>query len=181
MFRSRRGRPRKPMDSGEAFALLMLGVLLGTVFTFGMRYWNRPIQRAEALMVEAVFSDYREEAGHGKSRLKLGKSAVVTGGGAAVPIVLEFADHEPLTIDGSCVTGALLTALQSLESGEKLSCLVHPNGGAVMEIAAQDGVLLAFDDAAARLTGEQRGFMILGLILYAAALYGLLNLLPRRK
>ena len=71
MFRRRKRSYRKTMDSGEAIALVVLGLLLGTVFTFGEYYWNQPVTREEAVLVEAVFSGYKEPEEH-KTKLRIG-------------------------------------------------------------------------------------------------------------
>ncbi len=181
MFRRRGPKRRKRMDSGEAIALVVLGLFLGTIFTVGMRYWNQPIAREDAISVDAAFAGFREAPGHEKSKLKIGSSAIVTGSGSAVPIILEFSDHAHLQIDGSCVNDALLMQLQALQPGDALTCLVHPNSNTVMEIVSDGALLMRFDDAVKRLSSEQRGFFILGLVMYAGALYGALNLLPRKR
>lgn len=181
MFRRRGPKRWKRMDSGEAVALVVLGLFLGTVFIFGMRYWNQPIARDEGIYVEAAFSGYREKAGHDRARLRLGSSTVITGSGSAIPIILEFSNHENLEIDGSCVNDALRAQLQTIVPGTILSCIVHPNSNTVMEIVSEGRLLMDFDDTASRLSSEQQGFFVFGIVMYVAALYGLLNLPTRRR
>ncbi len=181
LFRRRKQPRRRKMDSGEAWALLVLGILLGTVFVFGMSYWNQPITREEAIQVEAAFSGFREQAGHQQGRLTLGDSTIRTGSSSVAPVILEFRDHAQLTIDGSCVTDALLAQLQALKAGDTLTCIVHPHSDTVLEIAAGDELLMPFDSSVSQLHSEQKGFFWLGIIMYTGALYGLLNLIPWRR
>ncbi len=169
------------MPSGEAAALVVLGLLMGTVFTFGMNYWNRPVAREEARRVEATYAAHREASSASRGRVKVGGGSAIINSGAVRPIQLELTDHEPLTIDGSCVTEALTAQLRTLTPGETLVCAVHPDTDTVLEILAGDTCLLAFDDAAARLASEKTGFFYLGLFMYAGALYGLLNLIPGKR
>lgn len=181
MFRRRRRAPRKRMDSGEAFALVVLGVFLGTVFTFGMNYWNQPVTREESEHVNATFSGFREQSGHQKRKLRVGNNAIITGSDSPAPIILEFVDHEHLIIDECCINDELLVQLQAIKTGTTLSCIVHPNSNTVLEVVADNMILIDFDDTVALLSSEQRGFYVFGLIMYIGALYGLLNLLPKRR
>lgn len=181
MFRRRRRVRRKRMDSGEAVALVVLGCLLGTIFTFGMNYWNQPVTREESVYVDATFSSFREQSGHQKNKLRVGNNAIITGSGSTAPIILEFIDHEHLIIDECCVSDTLLLQLQTVKSGTTLSCIVHPNSNTVLEIVANNILLMDFDNTVALLSSEQHGFFVFGIIMYMGALFGLLNLLPKRK
>ena len=49
----------KKATKGEAIFLLVAGLIIGTVFTFGVRYWNVPITEDEAQLVTATFSSYK--------------------------------------------------------------------------------------------------------------------------
>jgi len=41
----------EPLSLGHAVLLLVLGVLLGNVFTFGVHYWNKSIPREDCTAV----------------------------------------------------------------------------------------------------------------------------------
>lgn len=180
MFRRRRRVRRKRMDPGEAVALIILGLFLGTIFTFGMHYWNQPVTREDAVYVDATFSGFKEQPGH-QIRWRIGNRTIKTRRGSNAPIILEFSDHEDLTIDGCCVNDALFAQLQAIQSGATISCIVHPNSDTVLEVVADNMLLISFDDAVVLLSSEQRGFFVLGIIMYIGALYGLLNLLLKRR
>ena len=45
----------KKATKGEAVFLLVAGLIIGTVFTFGVRYWNAPITEDEAQLVTGRF------------------------------------------------------------------------------------------------------------------------------
>lgn len=44
----------------QAWICIIFGLIVGTVFTFGMQYWNSPITKDEARYSEAIFSFYKE-------------------------------------------------------------------------------------------------------------------------
>lgn len=56
---------KKSISKGEAWFLLIAGLIMGTVFSFGMQYWNAPIAREEAIHTTAVFSSYKEQLNRG--------------------------------------------------------------------------------------------------------------------
>lgn len=58
--RSRAYRNMHTKSLGRIEAILvMIGMLfLGTVFSVGMQYWNKPVERAEAIPMTAVYASY---------------------------------------------------------------------------------------------------------------------------
>ena len=67
-------RQFKNMTEGEKIVESIFGLILGTIFTFGMGHWNAPVTRAEARDVTATFSPFRRaESGamYGKSSFAL--------------------------------------------------------------------------------------------------------------
>ena len=99
------------MAKGDAWFLLIAGLIMGTVFTFGMQYWNAPISQEEAICTTAVYTSYTEqlERGHVKE------------------MIVRFEDHEQLYIDGACINEELRDRIHNLEPGTELSLIVHPN------------------------------------------------------
>ena len=59
-------RQRKRMSRSEAIFILVIGLLLGTVFTFGEQFWHAPVDRRELRSVDAVYQRYRyvQSGGH---------------------------------------------------------------------------------------------------------------------
>ena len=51
---------KDPMPFGLAIGLLVVGILLGSVFTFGMQYWNAEVTRESCIFVETQFVSYDE-------------------------------------------------------------------------------------------------------------------------
>ena len=49
-----RRRKRLQLSTVDCVILIVLGLLIGTIFTFGMRYWNAPITQEQAIRVAAT-------------------------------------------------------------------------------------------------------------------------------
>ena len=156
---------RKSTAKAEAWFLLIAGLILGTVFTVGMPHWNAPITR-EAISATAVYQSYEEARGR-NGRIK--------------EIVIRFADHPQLYIDGGCVTEELRDSIRRLAPGTALSLIVHPNSNTIMELQAGNSVLLEFQNTSQKLTREAAGFVVLGLFCYGMSAYGLITLIKNKR
>ena len=49
-----------PMPLGLAVFVLIAGLFLGSVFTFGMQYWNSEVTREECTLIDTQFVSYEE-------------------------------------------------------------------------------------------------------------------------
>ena len=58
-------KSKKAITTMDAWFLLIAGLFLGTVFTFGMQYWNAPVARDDAIPATVVFSSYTERRSDG--------------------------------------------------------------------------------------------------------------------
>jgi len=152
------------MTKGEAWFLLIAGLIMGTVFTFGMQYWSASITQDEAFRATAVYTSYKEQLEQGRVK----------------EIILQFEDHEQLYIDGACITEALREKIHKLDPGMELSLVIHPNSNTIMELKAGKSVLLDFRNSSERLTGEATDFMGAGLFCYVLSACGLISLLFRK-
>lgn len=150
---------------GEAIFLLIAGLILGTVFTFGMRYWNAPVTREEAVQKTATFFSYEKQYRKGRIR----------------GIEVRFADCEQLEIDRTCITEEMLDKLDNLKTGTVVAMLVHPNSDTILELNTEKMQVLNFEDSVKRLTSEVTGFTCLGIFCYIMAVLGLLGLFESWK
>ena len=156
----------KKMTKGEAIFLLIAGLIMGTVFTFGMKYWNAPITQDEAQQVTATFSSYKETKRRGRVQ----------------EIILRFDDHEQLHIDGVSVNEELCDAISKIEIGTDIEMMVHPNSNTILEMEVGMVKLLEFQDSIEKLSSEASGFMYLGVFCYMLAGVGLfLLILPKKR
>ena len=160
-------QPPNRISQERAIFLVIAGLLLGTVFTFGMRYWHARISREDCAQVETEFVSYRERIRRGNIQR----------------IDIDCADGQQYEIDGACISQTVLDDVESLQFHAPITLLIHPNSDTIMELSCEAGTLLTFDDSAQRLAGNTRLFTVLGILMYAAALGGLYALIRqwRRK
>ena len=111
-------RQFKNMTEGEKIVESIFGLILGTIFIFGMGHWNAPVTRAEARNITATFSSFQESRKRGEVR----------------EIILRFDDHEQMYIDGQCIDEALCAEIEALEHHTVVRLLAHPNSNIVLEM-----------------------------------------------
>lgn len=93
-----RRKCKKSISKGSAVFLIVAGILLATVFTVGMCYWTKPIEKADAIRVDATFTSYQKHyRRHNLSSL-----------------TLCFSDHESLSIDNACFTSDALNHIENM-------------------------------------------------------------------
>ena len=159
----KRKRRANPMPIGAAVFFIIVGMVMGTVFTLGMQYWNEPIQREDARVIVATYdSYYRDKSPHHDRG-----------------ITVRFTDRDQLTIDSACLRQDVVDSIQELSSGDRVELLVHPNSDTIWEMKSDMNTILPFELAQERLTGENIAFGILGILLYALAVSGVVSLLFR--
>lgn len=149
----------------ETLFLLITGLIMGTVFTFGVRYWNAPIVYDEAQQVSAIFSSFKERKRHGRIQ----------------EIILQFDDHEQLYIDGACVDDELCDAIGTIDTGANIEMKVHPNSNTILEMKVGADEFLAFQDSVQKLSSETSGFFVAGVFCYIAAIVGAYQLIRLKK
>ena len=156
---------KRPMAKSEAWFLLIAGFIMGTVFTFGMQYWNAPVTKEDSIHTTAIYESYtvQQARGHAKE------------------IIVRFRNHTQLYIDGVCINDKLLSSIDNLASGIEMSMIVHPNSNTIMELYADNQVLLEFQNTSEKLSGEAAGFLGLGLFCYVLSVCGLISLLFRKR
>lgn len=152
-------RLKKLPDIGQAIFFLVAGLILGTVFTFGQQYWQKPIPVEEAIPVSAVMQDVRGSYNHRHGR-------------RLQEILIRFEDYEQLDIGSAIASESLLTRLSAYPPGTAFDMLVHPNSPTILRLSIQGEEIISFDDAMARTVRENTGFFWLGLFMYLAAAFG---------
>ena len=145
--------------------MLVIGLLLGTLFIFGELYWYAPVQRQELRYVDAAYVRYQYHNYH----ITRHQSMTVF-----------FEDGEVYDIASECVNDELLQELDAIAPGTVLHLGLHPNSSTILEITDHGRTVMPFAHAAKRVKFRARGFLLLGLFLYAAAGYGL-HLLVKQK
>ena len=92
---------REPMPLGLAIFLLIAGLFLGSVFTFGMQYWNSEVTPEECTVIDTEFVSYEER--HGVKRPMEIKE-----------IAIDCANGERYFIDGVSINTDLKNSLSML-------------------------------------------------------------------
>jgi len=143
---------------------IVLGSVLGSIFTYNCLYFNQIIDCEEAIVATGRFDSY--EFSYGK-------------GGAVSEVRINFIDRGELYID-TAYHVEMDEKLEDLEKGDQLNMLLHPNSEAIWELTAEKSVILSFDDAKSRTQFENGFFMffLVGLCLICFLL-GVIALLAK--
>ncbi len=148
------------MPFKHAVFMLVFGILLGSVFTFGMQFWNKNVLREECAVINTQFLSY-EEIWHSKPTISI------------VEIAIDCTDGNRYFVDGVSINEELRDQLASLSKNDNITLLIHPNSNTIVEFLSNQAVLLDFDETINKLDGEASGFLFLGLFMYFMALVGL--------
>lgn len=145
--RSRAYRNKHTKSLGRIEAILVMIV--------GMQYWNKPVERAEAIPMTAVYASY--DVARSRHSIRF--------------IQLSFQGNEiSPDIDGNCATEELINLLDAIPAGTEVSILLHPNSDTVLEIATEDRIILNFEESLRNLTREATVFQYIGWFLYAGTI-----------
>ena len=158
-------RTHNEISQERAIFLLLAGMFLGAIFTFGTRYWHALVSREDCTQVNTEFVSYRERTRRGSIQL----------------IYIDCANGQRYELDGACISQPVLEGVENLQPQEPITLLIHPNSDTILELSCESGTLMAFDDAAQRVAGDTLLFMVLGILMYAAALGGLYQLIRQWK
>ena len=153
-----------PMPKMGAVLLIVVGVFIGTVFVFGIGYWQHSVAKNEAIYCEARYSSCREISGRN---------------GSVKELILSFDGHEDLSVDGSVLSEPVLGQLRAMEPGALLRMYLHPTGHEVLELVCDGTTVINFDDAVENLSSEALGFKVLGVLLYFGAVLGTIKLIRK--
>ena len=145
---------------GLAIFLLIAGLLVGSIFTFGMQYWNEEVTQEECTVVDTAFISYKEI--HQQKRPEKIKE-----------IVIECVNGERYFIDGVSIDADLINSLSNLSKQQKIRLLIHPNSNRIVEFSTDNGRILTFEETIGKLGEEATGFLFLGLFMYFCSIVGL--------
>ncbi len=144
-------RKSEPLNRWVALVMALISIFMGTVFS-SIIYLNQPIDREEATKLNCVFVDF----GGGHKKLK----------GGTTDITLRFNDDSFQSIKNYCISDELIEKLKTTPSGTEFEMLINPKNNYVIELIANDEVLLDFDYAQKELEQESVGFFYLGIVMY---------------
>ena len=151
---------RDPMPLGLAIFLLIAGLFLGSVFTFGMQYWNSEVTREDCTLIDTQFVSYKE------IRQPIRPMEIKE-------IAVDCVNNERYFIDGVSINSYLRNSLSELSKHQRIYLLIHPNSNTIVEFSTENGTILTFNETIHKLEGEATGFLFLGLFMYFCSLVGL--------
>jgi hypothetical protein len=137
-----------------------MGILLGSIFSFGMQYWNKKVTPDECCKIETQFVEF-ENIRQPKRPATIKE------------IAIDCANGERYFIDGVSIDAELRRNIADLVCGEDITLFIHPNSNTVVELSTNSGIVLPFSETIDKLGGEATGFLFLGLFMYFCALVGL--------
>ena len=143
---------------GQSLVLLVLGLLMGTVFTFGVQYWNETVTKEACRYIENHYLDYQEI----KQRSRINQ------------IAIDCADGERYFIDQVSINTRLREDLAELEKNDNITMLIHPKGGNIVELTHYGAELLNFEESMENLDKDAKTFSYLGLFMFLVSFLGLI-------
>jgi hypothetical protein len=159
----KRKSTKELVSSVDLLTIMIIGLLMGTVFIFGMNYWESPVKRSDAISISATFRSYQADW--------VEKSTS--------DITIYFSDTDQMTIDGTCVTDELLNQLDRIESGTVLQVVKHPNSDTILEIVKGGEIIVDFDVTQKNLREEVMAFTIMGAVFYTFSFFAAVVLILR--
>ncbi len=159
---------KKSLSLKSALFLLISGLILGTVFTFGEKFWNKDVNREECVSVKTKISSYDiEYSSKRPADIK--------------EIKVNCSDGKSYHIDGVSVDHKLIEDLSLLQNNTEVSLLIHPNSNTLLEVKTADRVYLEFSKTIGKLETEKTGFLFLGIFSYICAVVGFYYMIVNLK
>lgn len=139
----------------SAIAMTLLCLILGTVFLSNFLFWEKTVEKKDAIRISAVYESYYYKNLHRRASI----------------FELYFKDAETLSIASVCVSDELFERLDNLPEGSRVDMLLHPNSDYVIEIKTEEKTIMDYEYATGRMHTESIGFLIFGLCVYAVSVY----------
>lgn len=158
----------KTMSLQKQLFVAIASLIVGSVFVFGMRYWNAQVERDDCEVVTVQLESIEKVRGSSSSDLS--------------SVNLKCTNGSSYYIKGVCVSRSLLSALGSLPEGTQLTLTLHPNSdGKVLELSADGILLLDFDTAVSMLGKNSTAFSYIGLFMYLCSAILLVDIVQRKR
>ena len=156
---SKGGSTKKEPDVplSVAASVFVFGIILGSVFTFGMQFWNTAVERESCSVVETHFLEYTAFRKARQPR-------------EIQEIAIDCSNEKRYFIDGVSINSKLTDALDNLWYRERIILLIHPNSNTIVEFTTEDTTILNFDETTKDLQSEASGFRYLGIFMYVVSL-----------
>ena len=146
-------RKSEPLNRWVALVMALISIFIGTVFSSTL-FSNQPIAREDATELTCIYKEF----------------IVRTRRSSLAEIKLLFYDASAQYIDGCCVKDELVETLEKTPIGTEFQMLVNPKNNYILELIANDAVLLDFDYSQKELERDGVGFFYLGIVMYVFAI-----------
>lgn len=157
----------KTMSLQKQLFAAIASLIVGSVFVFGMRYWNAQVERDDCEVVTTQLESIEKVRGS-YSHIRYVK--------------IKCANGSSYNIEDTCMSSSLLSALGSLPEGTQLTLTLHPNSeGKVLELSANGILLLDFDTAVSMLSKNSTAFSYIGLFMYLCSAILLVDIVQRKR
>lgn len=157
----------KTMSLQKQLFAAIASLIVGSVFVFGMRYWNAQVERDDCEVVTTQLESIEKVRGS-YSHIRYVK--------------IKCANGSSYNIEDTCMSSSLLSALESLPEGTQLTLTLHPNSeGKVLELSADGTLLLDFDTAVSMLSKNSTAFSYIGLFMYLCSAILLVDIVQRKR
>lgn len=158
----------KTMSLQKQLFAAIASLIVGSVFVFGMRYWNAQVERDDCEVVTVQLESIEKVRGSSSSDLS--------------SVNLKCTNGSSYYIKGVCVSRSLLSALESLPEGTQLTLTLHPNSeGKVLELSVDGILLLGFDTAVSMLGKNSTAFSYIGLFMYLCSAVLFVDIVQRKR
>lgn len=148
----------------QLILLVVIGLVMGTVFVFGVSYWSGDVERSECVQSYPIYESHK----------------LVRDGATVKEIIIYFSNEEQMTIDSVLISDELISGIEELDNNSKIIVLRHPNSDTITEMIANGNVILDFDVTMNKLTKERNGFMIVGCFMYLFAIVSAIALFKKK-
>ena len=155
-------RKKSRLSTQQAIFFLIVGLLLGTVFTFVNAYASADVPKEACRRIETEFSDYKKIYNKRSFHVK--------------EIGIDCSDGERYFIDSVSIGQELLYEVEMLSEGEPITLLIHPNSNKILEFSTKNRSILEFEDTMEKLGKEKIAFIVLGSFFYFLAFVGLYHI-----
>ena len=151
--------------NSQLLLIIIIGLIMGTVFVFGMSYWNEEVDKSECVQSYPMYKSHK----------------YVYDNSTVKEIIIYFSNDELMTIDGVSVNDELINEVEKLDNNSKLLVLKHPNSNTIMEMEANGIILLNYDATMSKLVKERNGFVAIGCFMYLFAVLSVIELFRKNK
>ncbi len=147
----------EPLGLVKAILCFILGLTVGSVFIFGMQFWNEKVDKNACTKVTTQMNDYKLHYRKGHLR----------------EITIYCSNSKKYYIDSVSITDEITDELSKISKNDDLYLLIHPNSNTVVEFNVNNEQLLNFDKTIALLDKEATGFVFIGIFMYLGAFISL--------